>query len=712
MEFGNGALLGGMALAAIPVIIHLVNRQRAKLRRFAAIDFLLLSDKRLARRLKLKQLAVLALRVLLLLALPLALAKPYVAPDELVATDASDPGGVAIIIDDSMSMQTTVDDGDTALERAKAEARELIDAGGARTSFAIVASGRPARLLTKELTYDKEALYRALDRIDAAPRAADLEGALREAGRVLSQAAEPRRQITLIGDQAAHTWSALSFPWSWAPASAVDVIDVRQGRPIDNLAITSVAVLRREGAHSADLEIEVSVVNHGREAADVRVEVEIGPKVVGDRLSVAPGARETLGFELAAPAGVRKGVARLSADDLAADNVWYFTIEQRDTVNVLVVNGAPRSVPYLDELFFLRAALSVSAGSGEVPLNPVFVTDADLEPAQIAPMDVVVLANVGRLTGEQRLALRNFVNDGGGLLITGGDSFDDEAADAYGDMLPYPLRGTKIVARPDDPASALTALTLATADFFHPVIEVFDGVDDASLFKARVFSYLLVDTVGRPGARVVASYTGGIPALVERPLGRGRVMMLTTTLDRDWSDLAIRSSFVPLVQRVCQYLGHALEQHGGRGQLVGQDLRIPIPEGHGRLVLLRPDGAEVELPDSPDEDTLGTAFVEAPEIAGHYQLRRAGDDRARATVVAVNACRNESDLTPASAEVIADVVAEVTADNGILPTADVGAEAPVLAGPGGERGRTILWPYILAGLLLLFGAEAWLVIRG
>jgi len=82
---------------------------------------------------------------------------------------------------------------------------------------------------------------------------------------------------------------------------------------------------------------------------------------------------------------------------------------------------------------------------------------------------------------------------------------------------------------------------------------------------------------------------------------------------------------------------------------------------------------------------------------------------------AVNADRTESDLTPAAAEVERAVVAELTRDNGVLPEAGVATSESELAsaGPAGdEGGRTLLWPYILAGLFLLFGAEAVLVVRG
>lgn len=708
MEFGNGALLAGMALGAIPVIIHLINRHRAKLRRFAAIDFLLLSDKRLARRLHLKQLLVLALRVLLLVALALALAKPYVEPDLIAAPDASDPGSVAIIIDDSTSMQALGPSGATLLDDALAHARDLIASGGARTSFAVIAAGAPARLLTRDLTYDKEALGRALDRVDASPRGADLGGALREAGRVLSAATEPRRQVYLIGDHAAHAWRDLALTWSYVPASSVETVDLRAGRPLDNLAVVGATVTRGDSAAGPTLEVAAEVVNFGIDGRDADVTLELGDRVLAERVTVPANNREQVVFNLRAPPDVTHGVVRISGDALPADDAWYFTLAQHNAVNVLVVNGSPRNVAFEDEIFFLRAALR-ARHAGAAALNPVFATSAELKPGQLKAMDVVILANVGSLTREQQLGLTNFVEAGGGLFIAAGDEFDERTGASYGELLPYPLRGTKVVARADDPAAPLTALSIATVDFEHPVVEVFDGVDDASLFKAWVYAYTLLDTVGRPGARVLASYTGGIPALVEGTLGRGRVMLLTTSVDRDWSDLALRSSFPPLVQRICQHLARALDRPAGPGHRVGDPVRVPAPEGQGPLVWVTPDGARVDVEENPDDALVGAVTLEAPDQVGHHLLMRAGDVR-RAVHFAVNVDRAESDLAAVTPDAVRAAVAEMTRDNGILPDAGV-PEATLAASSGGDSRRTILWPYILAGLFLLFGAEAWLVVR-
>ncbi|MDP6944114.1 MAG: BatA domain-containing protein, partial [Myxococcota bacterium] len=94
MSFEHPWLLLGTLGAVIPIAIHLINRQRAPIIRFAALEHLLLSDRRLAQRLKLRQLVVLLLRVGLILALALALAWPTSAqesPAETHTETAAEP---------------------------------------------------------------------------------------------------------------------------------------------------------------------------------------------------------------------------------------------------------------------------------------------------------------------------------------------------------------------------------------------------------------------------------------------------------------------------------------------------------------------------------------------------------------------------------------------------------------------------------------------
>jgi hypothetical protein len=706
--FGNAGLLFGVLLGALPIVIHLVNRQRARLVPFAAIEFLLLSDKRLARRLKLKQLLVLALRVLLIVALAVALAKPYLEPERETGLDVSAPGAVAIVVDDSLSMGATDADGETALAKALAEARRLIAARGVRTSMAILTASAPARALTTAVSFDGDALEAALGQVRPTARGQDLAGALREAGRLLSASGEARRQIVVLSDNAAHAWADTPADWPWAPVTELTHLPL--GGPRPNASVADVEA-RAEGG---GLLVEVRLDNHGEAPVSGTVTARLGAVTASEPVSLPPRGQQTVSLRFAEPPEVDHGEVVLEAasgNALAADDRFVFTTDGRRGLRVLLVNGAPVATAWLDELFFARPALAV-APEGSTPLQLTVMDAASLTPGPIAASDVVVLANVGTLSPPLRVALEQHVERGGGLLVASGDRLDPQASNApYGALLPTPLRELRVTdgAR-GDPQDALQALTVGALELAHPVLSVFQGLADTSLLRAQVSRYLLVDVpadTSSGNARVLASLANGAPLLVEGRLGRGRILLWTTSLDRDWTDLVLRPSFPPLLQRMVAWLGRSLDEAArpASGLEVGDSAEVEAPDGVGAVIVTRPDGTEETRELAEGETGVFLADV-AP--AGLWKLARAGD-AAHARAVAVNVARSERDLTGADAAAIEAVRTLLMRDNGVLtaPGSLDAAEEAIEEGPG----RTVLWPWILAGLFLLFAGEAWLLVR-
>lgn len=707
-------MLLGMLAAAIPILLHLIHRQRARRRRFAAVDFLLLSDQRLARRLRLRQILVLLLRTLLMLAIPFALAKPYL-PEEPVAAapELEEPGAVALVVDDSASMQAEAPDGEgTLLDRAVATARETLSEGGPQTSFAVVTAGEPSRVLTDGTSFDRRAVRRALDRIEAKPRGADMAGALREAERVLAKSEQKRRRVVIIGDQARHAWDGITRPWALADPPDTTLVDVREGQPVPNRAVTGVEVEPVGGAaggSAARARIRVEAANHADEPLDASATIELGEREASVELEAEPRSNTEGRVEMPLPqgSGYVAGEASLPADALGADDRWPFTVDLGGRVDVLVVNGAPRSVPHLDEVFFLRAALRAASEEG-AGLRTSYGDPGAITAKRLEGVETVVLANVGRLTPSQQEALKRHVEDGGGLLVTAGDQLNADSNASYGELLPAPIRSIKRVVRPGSPAAKAAGARLEAEQADHPVLRPFDSLEEASLFQARVWQHLLVERRLERGYEVVASYDNGAPALLESELGRGRVMLLTTTIDRGWSDLVIRSSFVPLVERMLRHLADRMGQRDTSSHSVGEVAEVPLTPGEGELVLELPDGGSRTLR-APGEGAAGRVQVAELDQPGIHRLHRrdAPDD---AVLFAAHVDRAESDLQPAETKRLQEVLERPGRDR--APMASRGSEGEAGAAAGGVPEGTRVWPWVLLALFGLLISEAWLVVRG
>src|SRR5688572_13873860 len=137
MDFLAPLMLVGLAGAAVPIVIHLIGRRRAPVRRFAAMDFLLGTNRRVARRLRLRELLLLAVRVLACLAIPLALAKPFVACSASGFTVARGPQAVVLVVDNSFAMGWRRGE-ESLFEKAKVDARKVLDELGPEADVAVV----------------------------------------------------------------------------------------------------------------------------------------------------------------------------------------------------------------------------------------------------------------------------------------------------------------------------------------------------------------------------------------------------------------------------------------------------------------------------------------------------------------------------------------------------------------------------------------------
>ncbi len=139
------------------------------------------------------------------------------------------------------------------------------------------------------------------------------------------------------------------------------------------------------------------------------------------------------------------------------------------------------------------------------------------------------------------------------------------------------------------------AARLGALEYGHPLFEVFRGPRTGDFASARFYGYRSV--VPGPSASTLARFDDGQPALLERRIGTGRVLMWTSTLDTTWTDLALKPVFVPFVHRVVRYLGAYREPKPWRtvGDVVDPGLQAPAKGSDISRVALTPSGARISL---------------------------------------------------------------------------------------------------------------------
>ncbi len=700
MGFEQPGYLWGVLAAAIPLLIHLISRRRAKVIDFPAIDFVLRSNKQIARRLKLRQWMLMALRMALLAAVPLAFAKPFTTSTAAELTVGSTPGSVVIVIDPSFSMGYQPEgQSETLLEKARKKARDVLGELRAESDAAVVVASSPPRSLTPTLVFDKRPLLSELDRIELEHSAADLQGALRLAEQMLVTSGQPRRRVVLLSDLQASEWEGITRPWSLDRAPDVTVVDLLPKDEHGNVAITSVLAVPESGGLGRDVRVKVAVLNDRPQPFEDVITVRVGDRTAKSILKIPPrqtGEKEfTVRVPEAGPAMASSSIVEIPADRLPGDNKLPFTIDFLRRVHVLVVNGAPRTVPYKDETFFLRAALR----PGREPtsrINPTYVKPDELAPSQLAYVDVVVLANVGLLDPPQVQGLLQWVKGGGGLFITVGDNVQPDIVNTtMRELLPLPLREVRAAEVGAD-GQPKNPLYFAGVETTHPLLRPFAHLPDASLYLARTGTHTLLDTVATEGTRVLMSYSDGSPALVERTLGQGRSLLLTTSIDRDWTDLPFRTSFLPLIQQTMLYLGGKLDRPRDAMGTVGEVRVLPVGRDDVSIEVTRPDGRVVTFA----QGDLATGDVRFHEtgLAGVYRVRHVRKQGGEEEQFVMHVDPRESVLR--------------TLDRAWVETLLRSGQAPAVAevmapiqAPPQRKGE--IWPMLLVAMFFLLGFETW-----
>jgi hypothetical protein len=665
------AFLAGLLLLAVPIWVHLQKRHRNRVVKFPSLMFLEAIERPSMRRQRIRHWSLLVLRSIVIAALVLAFARPLLDTRGVAAATLASGGETVILLDHSYSLGYG-DRWQAAREAALAEIEALAE--GDLASVVLV-SDRATVL--SEATSDRVQLRELVSRAELVPRGTSFSAGVKVARKLVLESRQPQREVVLISDFQSLAWDRgedLRLP----AGTEVRVVDVGQQEGSDNLAVSGLVLDREEVADRERLVAQARVTRRGGEGvAEVEVALEMeGREVERQPIELQGSGSQLTGFSpLSVPPGVARGRIVLPQDALAIDDELFFVVSRGQTLPVLVLaagrSGAPPSG------LFVEQALSLGR-------EPAFETrrrnasgwnEDDLDWAA-----VVMLSDV-QLDASAAAELKTFVEAGGGLFVgLGSRSAATHANLAAVGLAPAPDGG-----QVGGPGASVARLSLV--DRQHPDLEVFAAPRTGDFGTARFFRRHAL-TAETEGDRVLARFDDGGAALVERRVGKGRVLIWASTVDTYWNDFALQPIFLPFVHQVVKSLAGFRPPSPWQtvGAVVEADSVLPelspeaVEEG---LTLLAPGGGESAV---GDLITL--------EEQGFYEVRQG---RETLTVLAVNLDVSESDLTRLDVEEL------------------VGALKPPIGGAadgGGadratpfERERSQgLWRFlVLAGLLLLVG---------
>ncbi len=710
MSFLNAALLGGMAAAGIPVVIHLLHRHRFEKVRWGAMHLLERVLRENQRRLKLQQLLLLLVRMAIPLLLALAMARPvWQAGRSLLGGGKT---STVVLLDNSYSMEAGRT-GATAFGLAKEEAVRLLGALPRGSDMQVVLMGQGGGTLFERPSFDAGYTAEALRGLDAGYGTATVPAALEFASGVMGQMHEASRQVVVFTD-----FQRVSFTAPEAPALSralerlrsgeqpAEVVFFDVGQDVhDNLAVEALEYSRLMVGVGQKLAFKAHVRNFGDTP---RSDLPVYFRVDGEEKAAAQvtlGAHQSgqVNFNHTfSTAGSHVVEVSITGDSLAADNVWMASIPVRDRLPVLLVNGEPSAQPLRGETDFAEIGLQpFSAGRvAQADLLGTRVIPAEqLDAKRLSECAVVVLANVARLTEVQVRALEGFVSDGGGLMIWPGSRVDvawyrKVLFNGGAGLLPQAYDAVQ-----GDTKEGGRTVALAAQRFEHPALDFFNDPRNGSLAEGavRLWMSFAENPAEAAPSRTIARLETGAPFLVEKAFGTGRVVAACTALDADWGNLPMRPFYVPLLQRLTVDLASGVETE--RNLEVGQRLVALLPAGAAekKVRIGTPGGGSLEL---TAQRRGGRAMVEygGTQRPGLYTVEAPDGGK---THFVVNAARRESDLQRLASREIERFGGE----NHVAVVRD-GTQYQDL-----ERQRRFgreLWQPILVAVLVLLLGELWL----
>ena len=664
MNFLFPGMLWALPLVSLPVIIHLLNRQRYQQVEFGAMEFLRRAIKRTRRRVLLEDILLLALRTLAALFLILGLAGPTLGPGALIGSRA--PRAEVVVLDHSMSMNRRVE-GSSAFERAREEMQALLEdldpARGDRAAL-ILASTRASRP-----AYGNPAEVRlTLDELDAAaPGSAALAEALETARRTaetLESESGLAPTVRVYSDLQANSWE----------------LDGPLGEALQRLAAEGrtlvVHDVGQDGANTGVLSLELSpaqlttggasevraVIRRFGPGRSVRASLLLdGNTVHSETIELAYSAEHEFQYLLQpAQTGARGVTLRLEGDELSDDDSRHGILRVAEALPTLVV-GRSAANEQADGIF---EAVVRYLDLG--PSGPLVVETEDpnrLRENRLDGIGLLVLADPGPLDANAAEAVVQLLERGGGLWILPGPGTEQsDLAPLWDRIAPETLSFDEPIELGSDTAR------LGIVDETHPAMQLFlDPRWRPLLTEVPHLSFRPIRTPADDASidrvlRFVGNQDSGVAigdALVTWNHEAGQIALLAAAPLPSWNLMdQVPGGTLPFLLDLAQ----SLAPRAGHPDVVevGQEIAVELPGAPAAVALLAPDGRRT-VPAEPAEPLSGgrTRLQALAEVIlpGLWTieadlLEADGLERRYVERVAVNPPASESDPTPADSEAI------------------------------------------------------------
>ena len=692
MAFLNPLFLFGLLAAGIPLIIHLWNRRRVVTVDFSSLMFLMAAHRENARRFQLRQLLILLLRMAIVALIAFALARPFLTLGLPVASVRAKTD-IVIVLDNSYSMAHQDVDG-IRFEKAKTLAIDIMGTLRHGDSAALILMSDIPNPIFRQLTPDLGSVTAAINAATVSYRATNVQPSLELAHDILAESEQLNKELYLISDFTRNGWenvgARLPRPYNRSGAR-VSLIPVAEGEA-HNTNIEEVRPSNQLIGVNLPLQLNITTANHSAAPLAQRTLTlfidEEKQKTVSFSAAANESLNTTLTYNFSTP-GTHIGYLTLTEDRLNIDNQRYFALDVIGEARVLCVGeqteylalalnpqNAPISSAVSADAVSEGASPNTIIDTNGIMILPTQCTPTEFESFPLEDYDVIILADVPKITRQIGAQLQEFIRHGKSVIAFVSRHSNADSYNSLGDAwLPAQL-GSPVRWTPPQQVRAYQAE--------HPIFDIFPNEGFSAQYAPQFYSGVRLQPT--PESKVIAHFNDDTPFLIERNQGTSTVLLYNCGVLRQQpntpsanagasrptaatNDLLVNPYFLPMLQQSVLYAATAHRNLLTWSGHIGDTYTARYPHSAGGKASIRLKTTIDRTAEDADDSVVvpiaedGTLQFQGTERPGIYQVEVRTRDRLQRDFFAVNVDAAEADLAQIPLQqAAARIGAQTTAD--------------------------------------------------
>jgi hypothetical protein len=550
MLFLNPAVLLGLFAASIPVLIHMLNLRKLKRIDFSTLAFLKELQKNKIRKIKLKQWLLLALRILIILFLVMAFARPTIKGIAIGGTSSAAKTTAVFILDDTYSM-SVVDAKGSWLNQAKSEILELLKQlqEGDDVALVLVSDNSNKEIKTTGNLSDFE---KQVGGVNVSYSSGTVHNALVKAANILDDSKNFNKEIYILSDFQS---GRLSGNESLPDLGQILNKEVRiytidySGKEIFNLGIDQFKSENQIFEKDKPVNFNVTLTNYSNQQVNNEV-VSLylnGERSSQQSVTISPGASKIISMQAVSNStGFINAIAEIEDDDILQDNKRYLNFYIPNKIPVIIFSDNQPDTKYLK--------LALTAGDEKSLINITEKNLGQLSSVDLNQFDVALIVGADKITGIDRL--KNYINSGGSLFVMPGEKTNEGN---FNNLLRY-LKLPEVSGIFGENNSTDNSVTFDKTEFNHPIFaDIFSNRDKKKIESPDFYHFFKITTQGK-GNNII-SLMDGSSFLSDYNTGGGKVLLMNTAPLLSWSNLPLKGIFVPLMNKSVFYLASKERQN-------------------------------------------------------------------------------------------------------------------------------------------------------